>query len=130
MGMVFGIIWMGSQAVMPAVIGRAIDEGIAARDRDQLFFWAAVMFAIGLVQAASGIMRHRFAVTNWLAAAYRTVPLVGRQVSRLGGALPRKVSTGEVVAIGNSDISTLGPGSSDERRVGKAGVSKFKFRGG
>lgn len=38
----------------------------------------AGMFAIGLVQA-SGIMRHRFAVTNWLIAAYRVVQLVGRQ---------------------------------------------------
>ncbi|HEY9563830.1 MAG TPA: ABC transporter ATP-binding protein [Nocardioides sp.] len=125
MGMVFGIIWMGSQAVMPAVIGRAIDEGIAARDRDQLFFWAAVMFAIGLVQAASGIMRHRFAVTNWLAAAYRTVQLVGRQVSRLGGALPRKVSTGEVVAIGNSDISNLGQVMDVSARFSGAIVSFF-----
>ena len=66
------------------------------------------MFAIGLVQAASGIMRHRFAVTNWLTAAYRTVQLVGRQAVTLGGTLPRKVSTGEVVAIGTSDLAHLG----------------------
>ncbi len=32
-------------------------------------------------------MRHRFAVTNWLTAAYRTVQLVGRQAVHLGGAL-------------------------------------------
>ncbi|MGB0101368.1 MAG: ABC transporter ATP-binding protein, partial [Nocardioides sp.] len=59
-------------------------------------------------QAASGIMRHRFAVTNWLTAAYRTVQLVARQTTRLGGTLPRKVSTGEVVAIGTNDLSHLG----------------------
>ena len=53
-------------------------------------------------------MRHRFAVTNWLTAAYRTVQLVGRQTVHLGGTLPRKVSTGEVVAIGTSDLSHLG----------------------
>lgn len=108
LGMVFGIVWMSSQAVMPAMIGRAIDEGVADRDRAALLKWAGAMLAIGLVMAASGIIRHRFAVTNWLTAAYRTVQLVGRQVSRLGGTLPRKVSTGEVVAIGNSDISNLG----------------------
>ena len=51
-------------------------------------------------------MRHRFAVTNWLTAAYRTVQLVARQAVRLGGTLPRKVSTGEVVAIGTTDLST------------------------
>ena len=66
------------------------------------------MLAIGLLQAVTGIMRHRFAVTNWLTAAYRTVQLVGRQAVHLGGTLARKVSTGEVVAIGTNDISNLG----------------------
>ncbi|MBB6628843.1 ABC transporter ATP-binding protein [Nocardioides sp. KIGAM211] len=107
-GMLFGIVWMSAQAVMPAVIGRAIDTGVADRDGGELLKWASVMFVIGLVQAATGIMRHRFAVTNWLTAAYRTVQLVGRQAVHLGGTLPRKVSTGEVVAIGTSDLSHLG----------------------
>jgi ABC-type multidrug transport system fused ATPase/permease subunit len=108
MGMLFGIVWMSAQAVMPAVIGRAIDRGVAAKDTRQLLVWALVLLVIGLVQAGSGIMRHRFAVTNWLTAAYRTVQLVGRQTVHLGGTLPRKVSTGEVVAIGTSDLSHLG----------------------
>jgi len=106
--MCFGIVWMSCQAVMPAVIGRAIDRGVAAKDGADLLLYAGLMLGIGLVQAVTGIMRHRFAVTNWLTAAYRTVQLVGRQAVHLGGALPRKVSTGEVVAIGNSDISNLG----------------------
>ena len=107
-GMAFGIVWMSCQAVMPAVIGRAIDRGVAAKDGSALLTYAGLMLAIGLVQAVTGIMRHRFAVTNWLTAAYRTVQLVGRQAVHLGGALPRKVSTGEVVAIGTNDISNLG----------------------
>ncbi len=107
-GMFFGIVWMSSQAVMPAVLGRAIDQGVAAQDTDRLLMWATVLFAIGLLQAGSGIMRHRFAVTNWLTAAYRTVQLVGRQTVHLGGTLPRKVSTGEVVAIGTNDLSHIG----------------------
>jgi ABC-type multidrug transport system fused ATPase/permease subunit len=107
-GMGFGIVWMSCQAVMPAVIGRAIDRGVAAKDGSALLFYAAVMLGLGLVQAVTGIMRHRFAVTNWLTAAYRTVQLVGRQAVHLGGALSRKVSTGEVVAIGTNDISNLG----------------------
>ncbi len=107
-GMCFGIVWMSCQAVMPAVIGRAIDHGVAAKDGSALLSYATIMFAIGIVQAVTGIMRHRFAVTNWLTAAYRTVQLVGRQAVHLGGALSRKVSTGEVVAIGTNDISNLG----------------------
>ena len=68
-GMTFGIIWMCSSAVMPAVIGKAIDQGIAARDPARLVEWSAVLLGIGLVGAVSGIIRHRFAVTNWLTAA-------------------------------------------------------------
>ena len=107
-GMFFGIVWMSSQAVLPAVIGRAIDRGIAAKDTGELVRYAGILLVIGLVQSLSGIMRHRFAVTNWLTAAYRTVQLISRQVVRLGGTLPRKVSTGEVVAIGTTDLSSLG----------------------
>ncbi len=107
-GMCFGIVWMSCQAVMPAVIGRAIDRGVAAKDGSALLFYAGLMLGIGITQAVTGIMRHRFAVTNWLTAAYRTVQLVGRQAVHLGGALSRKVSTGEVVAIGTNDIANLG----------------------
>ncbi len=107
-GMCFGIIWMSSQAVMPAVLGLAIDQGVAGRDLGALVKFAGLMFLIGLVQAGSGIMRHRFAVTNWLIAAYRVVQLVGRHAIHLGGTLPRRVSTGEVVAIGSSDLAHIG----------------------
>ncbi len=108
LGMACGIVWMSAQAVMPAVIGAAIDQGVAAKDSQALLMYAGVMLAIGLLQAVSGIMRHRFAVTNWLTAAYRTVQLVSRHTVHLGGTLPRKVSTGEVVAIGTNDLSSIG----------------------
>ncbi len=107
-GMAFGILWMSSQAVMPFVIGRAIDRGVAAQDGAALLQYAGLMLAIGLAQAVTGIIRHRFAVTNWLITAYRTVQVVARQTVHLGGTLPRKVSTGEVVTIGSSDIAHLG----------------------
>ena len=107
-GMAFGIVWMSAQAVLPAVIGRAIDEGVAARDGSRLLEWSLLLLTIGLVQAGAGIMRHRFAVTNWLTAAYRIIQLTTRQSVRLGATLPRKVSTGEVIAIGTSDLSHIG----------------------
>ena len=108
MGMFFGIIWMVCQAVMPAVIGHAIDDGVAAQDTGALVQWTLTMFGIGVLQAVSGIMRHRFAVTNWLTAAYRTVQLVARQATHLGATLPKRVATGEVVAIGTNDLAHLG----------------------
>jgi ABC-type multidrug transport system fused ATPase/permease subunit len=108
MGMLFGVIWMVCQAVMPAIIGRAIDDGVAARDTQALLGWTMGMLGVGVLMAAAGIIRHRFAVTNWLTAAYRTVQLVTRHATHLGATLPRRVATGEVVAIGTNDISHLG----------------------
>src|SRR3954447_12944896 len=122
-GMLFGVIWMSCQAVMPAVIGRAIDHGVAAKNGSALLTYAGLMLGIGLVQAVTGIMRHRFAVTNWLTAAYRTVQLVGRQAVHLGGTLPRKVSTGEGVAIGTNDLSSLGQVMDVSARLAGAVVS-------
>ena len=107
-GMLFGVVWMLSQAVMPAVIGLAIDRGVAAQDLTALAWLVALMLGLGIVQAAAGIMRHRFAVSNWLIAAYRVVQLVTRQSVRLGATLSKRVSTGEVVAIGNNDLSHFG----------------------
>jgi ABC-type multidrug transport system fused ATPase/permease subunit len=107
-GVTFGIIWMVAQSVMPAIIGRAIDEGVAAGDLDRLWLWSAVLLGVGVLQAAAGIARHRFAVANWLTAAYRTVQVVSRHAVRLGATLPRRISTGEVVSIGSTDLNHVG----------------------
>ncbi|GAB2631096.1 ABC transporter ATP-binding protein [Kribbella swartbergensis] len=107
-GMAFGILWMASQAFIPAILGTAIDEGIAARDGERLLRWTAVLFAVGVVQALAGIMRHRFAVTNWLSAAYRTVQVVTRKSADLGATLPKNLATGEVVSIGAGDLAYIG----------------------
>ncbi|MGZ0151063.1 ABC transporter ATP-binding protein [Kribbella sp. WER1] len=107
-GMTFGILWMAAQAFIPAILGRAIDEGIAAQDGERLLRWTALLFAVGVVQATAGIMRHRFAVTNWLTAAYRTVQVVTRKSADLGATLPKQLATGEVVSIGAGDLSYIG----------------------
>ena len=107
-GVSFGIVWMVAQAVMPAIIGKAIDEGVAANDSNRLWFWAVMLLLVGVLQAAAGVFRHRFAVLNWLTAAYRTVQVVSRHVVRLGATLPRRVATGEVVSIGASDLAHVG----------------------
>lgn len=123
LGMLFGIIWMVAQAVMPALIGRAIDDGIAERDTRDLAVWTGAMLGVGLLQAAAGIMRHRFAVTNWLTAAYRVVQLVTRQATELGATLPKKVATGEVVAIGTNDLAHIGNALETTARAAGALVS-------
>ncbi|QNE18922.1 ABC transporter ATP-binding protein [Kribbella qitaiheensis] len=107
-GMAFGILWMASQAFIPAILGKAIDQGIADRNGDRLLQWTAALAAVGILQALAGIMRHRYAVSNWLSAAYRTVQVVTRKSADLGATLPKNLATGEVVSIGAGDLSYVG----------------------
>jgi ABC-type multidrug transport system fused ATPase/permease subunit len=108
LGIGYGTVWMVAQALMPAVIGKAIDAGITARNLRALVFWSGALLVLGVVQAAAGILRHRVAVFNWLGAAYRTTQLTVRQAGRLGATLPKRLAAGEVVTIGTSDIHHLG----------------------
>ncbi|TDD46823.1 ABC transporter ATP-binding protein [Nonomuraea terrae] len=110
-GIGFATLWWLVQALMPAVLGKGI-EAVTAKDTSALLRWSAILLGLGLVQAFTGIMRHRMAVYCWLAAAYRTVQLTTRHAARLGATLPKRLSTGEVVSVGNSDIAHIG-GSMD-----------------
>jgi ABC-type multidrug transport system fused ATPase/permease subunit len=107
-GMTFGTIWMVAQAIMPALIGKAIDQGVAGDDTSRLTFWAGMLLLAGIVQAAAGVIRHRFAVANWLMGAYRTVQVITRHSVKLGATLTKRVATGEVVAIGTADLAQIG----------------------
>jgi len=106
-GILLGVVWMVAQALMPAAVGRAVD-GLSRRDEGALLTWGLVLLGLGVLQAAAGVLRHQFAVRNWLAAAYRTVQLTVATANRLGAALPRRVATGEVVSVGTSDIDQIG----------------------
>ncbi|GIG57481.1 ABC transporter [Longispora fulva] len=103
----FGIVWMVAQSLLPYTVGKAIDK-IGAKDMSGLLTWTGMILALGLVVVFSGLARHRFAVTNWLSAAYRTIQVTGRQATRLGATLPKRLAAGEVVAVGNSDVSRIG----------------------
>lgn len=106
-GIGLAVLWWLGQALVPAALGRAIDA-LAADDAGMLVRWSAVVLGLGVVQAAAGVTRHRYAVFTWLSAAYRTVQVTVRQATRLGATLPKRLSTGEVVSVGNSDIAHIG----------------------
>jgi ABC-type multidrug transport system fused ATPase/permease subunit len=107
LGILWGCTWMLSQALMPAVIGAAIDA-LIQRDTSAFSLDCAVVLGLGLLTAASGVLRHRCVVGNFLDASYRTVQLVTDQVSRLGETLTRLVTTGEIVSIAAADLDAVG----------------------
>src|SRR4051794_23398683 len=65
-GVLFGVPWMLSIALVPAAIGKAIDEGLVAHDARALVTWSLAILGLGLVSAVTTNGRHFFAVRNWL----------------------------------------------------------------
>jgi ABC-type multidrug transport system fused ATPase/permease subunit len=122
-GLVFGVVWMTGQAVVPALIGRAIDQGVTTKDVPVLAEWSLVLVAVGAVQAVAGVFRHRFAVGNWLTAVFRTQQIVARHVSRLGASLPAQAAVGEVVSVTATDVFHVGNAFDISARAAGAVVS-------
>ncbi|GHE29328.1 ABC transporter [Streptosporangium violaceochromogenes] len=107
LGIAYATLWWIAMALVPTAMGKGIDA-IIAKDAQSLLTWGAVLSGLGIAQSAAGLLRHRMAVYNWLSAAYRTVQVTARQATRLGATLSRRLSTGEVVSVGNSDIAHIG----------------------
>ncbi|AKU16052.1 ABC transporter ATP-binding protein [Luteipulveratus mongoliensis] len=124
-GVLCGVTWMLSQALVPAALSRAIDEGIRAHDVSRLWLWAGAVLALAVVSAVSGTLRHRFAVENWLRAAFRAIQLIGWHSATRGAALPREVPPGQVVASVASDSMRLGASYDTFARFVGAIVSYF-----
>jgi ABC-type multidrug transport system fused ATPase/permease subunit len=124
-GVFFGVIWMVSQALMPAAIGRAIQNGIVADDNEALVEWALILLALGATTASAGVMRHRFAVSNWLQASFRMAQVVGHHAARTGPAIKKRHSTGEVVATITNDAMRAGGAFDITARLAGAIVSYF-----
>ncbi|WP_374928876.1 ABC transporter transmembrane domain-containing protein [Kytococcus sedentarius] len=103
-----GVVWMLSVALIPAAIGRGIDHGLIAGDTRQLLTWSLVIAGLAAVSAASGAVRHRYAVTNFLRATLVVDRQTAWHAADAGAALPREVSSGEVVTVAASDAMKVG----------------------
>jgi ABC-type multidrug transport system fused ATPase/permease subunit len=123
--MTFGIIWMLAQALLPWVLGRAVDGGLATGDTATLLAWSAVLFGLGIVQAVAGTFRHRVAVSNWLQSAYRMIQLVAHHVALTGPAVRARLTTGEVVATVSNDALRAGGAFDITARLAGAVASYF-----
>jgi len=123
LGMAYGITWMVAQALVPAAIGRGLQDGVADADLGEALRWSLVVLGLAGVQAVFGILRHRMAVTNWLAASFRAMQLLGRHSALVGVAIRRRLPTGEVVSAATNDALHIGSAFDVSARFAGAIVS-------
>ncbi|MFC9858991.1 MULTISPECIES: ABC transporter transmembrane domain-containing protein [unclassified Streptomyces] len=106
-GALLGSAWMLCLTLPPYLLSRAIDDGLEPGRWPVLVGWAAALLGVGVLNAWLAIMRHRTMTRVRLDAAFRTVRVVVGQATRLGGALPRRVTAGEVLTIGFGDATVI-----------------------
>jgi ABC-type multidrug transport system fused ATPase/permease subunit len=106
-GGVLGSLWMVGLTLPPYFLSRAIDDGLAPGRSSTLVAWVAALFGVGVVNAWLAIMRHRTMSRIRMESSFRTVQVVVRQATRLGAALPRRMTAGEVVTIGIGDVTRI-----------------------
>lgn len=115
-----GITAAVTQAAMPYLLGRLVDDGLVGGLSRPLLVGCLLLLGVGLVQVGANVLGHRLDVESWLRAAFRTSQLVGYHVSRTGDAVTAELPTGEVV-------STV---ASDSLRVGEVFFVAARFFGG
>ena len=108
LGAVTGMVWMVSIALIPAALGKGVDEGIVPGDVDSLVKWALALLGLGAIAASTAAGRHFFAVHNWLYASYRSAQLAAEGAERAGPVLTRAMPSGEVVTVFANDVMRLG----------------------
>ena len=102
------MLWAAGLGLTPGVIGQAINAGLIARNQAALVGWGLAVIAVGVATALSAMFVERYETRLRVEPAYLTMRLVNRQVCALGAAVGRKVSAGDLVTVGVSDISLIG----------------------
>jgi ABC-type multidrug transport system fused ATPase/permease subunit len=101
------VAWMVGLTLSPYLLSRAIDQGLRPGGSAALVGWSAALLGLGVVDAWLSIMRHRTMTRVRMDASFRTVKVVVGQAVRLGAALPRQITSGEVVTIGIGDVKQI-----------------------
>src|SRR5215210_2520848 len=83
LGVFWGVLWMLGQALIPGALGAGI-QAISEKDQSRALMWAGVLLGLGLLVAGAGLVRHRYAVSNWITAGARVQQLLIRQAADLG----------------------------------------------
>ena len=105
--LVTSAIAFGGLPVLPYFLTGAVDHGLRKGDWGALTAWSLGLVGAGLVTAAVIVLSHRLTVWWRTDAAYRSVQLATRKVNRLGDELSRRVTTGQVVSVGVTDLRRI-----------------------
>lgn len=105
---VLGAVWMVPLALIPLVIGRAIDEAGRGGGHAGLYLWSLLALLLGVVQAAAGAGLIQAAVGAEAHALSHSHRVLMRHVVRLGAGLRGQARSGHVAASAAADVESIG----------------------
>ena len=108
------------------MIGEAVNAGLIARHQAALIWWGLAIAGLGVVVAVSAMLVERYEMIVRVGPAYQTMRFVTRQACDLGATVTRRVSAGDLVTVGVSDINLIGQALEVGAR-GVGGVFAFAF---
>ena len=107
MGILAGLVWTGARVAVPALTGRAIDEGIVPGNFDVALEWTAIILAVGVVQAiCTGLRRYSAFRLAYRVETDLRMRLVAH-LQRLHFAFHDHAQTGQLMANANTDIQQI-----------------------
>lgn len=104
----FGALWLVPGALLPLVVGKAIDLGIAGGDNDALLLLGGLVLLIGFAQAVFGTFLIFTGHGMWMHGSSSAQRTVAQHTARLGAALREQAGTGDVMAFSSSDVNHCG----------------------
>ena len=102
-----GSAWMAGLAAPPYLLSQAIDAGLRPGNTGALVGWVLALVCVCVANAVVGGLRHGTMTKIRTYSAYQIGLSTVRHSTRLGAALGRKSSSGEVVAIGLGDVQDI-----------------------
>jgi len=103
-----GVVWMVAAALVPAILGRAIDRGVVGGDGRALAAWIAVFVAVAAVEAGAGAVRHWYATRNGERATARLRQRMVVHLHGLDSHSHERWTAGELLARVTSDAQHVG----------------------
>ncbi len=107
-GVTAGIFWMLSQATVPLVLGRAVDEGIAPGDLGRLSLWLVALVGLAVLEALSGNLRHWMAVRLYSDTQRLITETLAERLFHTSGRLAEARTPGQILNHLDFDSSRIG----------------------
>ena len=104
-GVFWGGFWMVCIGLQPWALGHGLDR---ISRHQSVLGWAGVLAGLCVGASVCGVMRHRSAVTNYLAAHSRMQQLIARKAARLGRAGNGSLTGGDATLLADADGSRIG----------------------